>query len=185
MLDQDVIEPSTSPWNSPICLVAKKSGEWRFWVDLRALNNVETLDKLSGSRFFSTLDMASGYWQLSLSEKDREKTSFAVPGIGTFMFKVMCFGLKNAPSSFSRLMEVVLRQLQSDKCLVYLDDIIVLGKDFDTALENLHAVFSRLRQANLKLKVSKCKLLQKEVVFLGHLVSENGITCDPAKIKRN
>ena len=195
MLDQDVIEPSTSPWNSPICLVAKKSGEWRFCVDLRALNKVtkldsfplpridETLDKLSGSRFFSTLDMASGYWQLSLSEKDREKTSFAVPGIGTFMFKVMCFGLKNAPSSFSRLMEVVLRQLQFDKCLVYLDDIIVLGKDFDTALENLHAVFSRLRQANLKLKVSKCKLLQKEVVFLGHLVSENGITCDPAKIK--
>ncbi|MEW8486027.1 MAG: reverse transcriptase family protein [Candidatus Thiodiazotropha sp.] len=91
--------------------------------------------------------------------------------------------LKNAPSSFSRLMEVVLRQLQFDKCLVYLDDIIVLKKNFDTALENLHAVFSRLRQANLKLKVSKCKLLQKEVVFLGHLVSENGITCDPEKIK--
>ena len=112
MLDQDVIEPSTSPWNFPICLVAKKSGEWRFCVDLRALNKVtkldsfplpridETLDKLSGSRFFSTLDMTSGYWQLSLSEKDREKTSFAVPGIGTFMFKVMCFGLKKCTKFF-------------------------------------------------------------------------------------
>ena len=196
MLDQGVIEPSTSPWNSPICLVAKKSGEWRFCIDLRALNSVtrldsfplpridDTLDRLSNSQFYSTLDMACGYWQLSLSEKDREKTSFAVPGIGTFMFKVMCFGLKNAPASFSRLMEVVLRQLQFDKCLVYLDDIIVLGKDFDTALENLRAVFLRLRQANLKLKVSKCQLLQKQVVFLGHLVSDLGITCAPDKVQQ-
>ena len=193
MLDQDVIEPSTSPWNSPICLVAKKSGDWRFCVDLRALNSVtkldtyplpridDTLDRLSNSRYFSTLDMASGYWQLSLNPNDREKTSFAVPGIGTYMFKVMCFGLKNAPSSFSRLMEVILRQLQYDKCLVYLDDIIVLGENFEAALENLRAVFLRLRQAHLQLKVSKCKLFQREVVFLGHLVSENGITCDPDK----
>lgn len=153
MLDQDVIEPSTSPWNSPICLVAKKSGDWRFCVDLRALNSVtkldtyplpridDTLDRLSNSRYFSILDMASGYWQLSLNPNDREKTSFAVPGIGTYMFKVMCFGLKNAPSSFSRLMEVVLRQIQYDKCLVYLDDIIVLGENFEAALEILRAVF--------------------------------------------
>ena len=111
------------------------------------------------------------------------KTSFAVPGIGTFMFKVMCFGLKNAPASFSRLMEEVLRQLQFDKCLVYLDDINVLGKDFNTALENLRAVFLRLRQANLKLKVSKCQLLQKQVVFLGHSVSDLDITCAPDKVQ--
>ena len=144
----------------------------------------DTLDRLSNSQFYSTLDMACGYWQLSLSEKDREKTSFAVPGIGTFMFKVMCFGLKNPPDSFSPLMEVVLRQLQFDKCLIYLDDIIVLGKNFDTALENLRAVILRLRQANLKLKVSKCQLLQKQVVFLGHLVSDLGITCAPDKVQQ-
>ena len=196
MLDQGVIEPSTSPLNSPICLVAKKSGEWLFCIDLRALNSVtrldsfplpsidDTLDMLSNSQLYSTLDMACGYWQLSLSEKDREKTSFAVPGIGIFMFKVMCFGLKNAPASFSRLMEVVLRQLQFDKCLVYLDDIIVLGKDFNTALKNLCVVFLRFRQANLKLKVSKCQLLQKQIVFLGHLVSHLGITCAPIKFNR-
>ena len=195
MLDQGVIEPSTSPWNSPICLVAKKSGEWRFCVDLRALNSVtrldtyplprtdETLERLSGSQFFSHLDMASGYWQLGLSKPDREKTSFAIPGIGTYMFKVMCFGLKNAPSSFSRLMRSVLGSLQFDKCLVYLDDIIVLGHNFESALENLRAVFLKLRQANLKLKVSKCKLMQKQTVFLGHLVSSEGISCDPEKVK--
>ena len=195
MLDQEVIEPSNSEWNSPICLVAKKSGEWRFCVDLRQLNSVtkldtfplpnisETLDRLSNSRYFSTLDMVSGYWQISLNPHDQCKTSFAIPGIGTYMFKVMCFGLKNAPGSFSRLMEAVLRHLQFDKCLVYLDDIIVLGENFDTALQNLRLVFLRLRQASLQLKPSKCKLFQKEVVFLGHKVSGNGITCDPEKIK--
>ncbi|MEW8090853.1 MAG: reverse transcriptase family protein, partial [Candidatus Thiodiazotropha endolucinida] len=160
MLEQKVIEPSVSPWNSPICLVAKKSGEWRFCVDLRALNSVtkldtyplpridETLDQLSNSKYFSTLDMASGYWQLNLSPQDRDKTSFAIPGVGTFRFRVMCFGLKNAPSSFSRLMEIVLRGLQFDKCLVYLDDIIVMGENFDSELENLKLVLLRFREAN-------------------------------------
>ena len=94
------------------------------------------------------------------------------------------FCLKNAPALFSWLMEVVLRQLKFDKCLVYLDDIIVFGKDFDTALENLPAVFLRLRQANLKLKASKCQLLQKQVVFLGNLVSDLGITYAPDKVNR-
>ena len=193
MLKQDVIEPSVSEWNSPICLAAKKSGEWRFCVDLRKLNSYtrldtyplpridETLDSLSNSKYYSTLDMASGYWQISLRPEDRDKTSFAIPGLGTWRFKVMCFGLKNAPSSFSRLMEVVLRGLQFDKCLVYLDDIIVMGKDFETALNNLRAVFLRLRQAGLQLKVSKCLLLQKSVVFLGHRVSDQGVTCDQSK----
>ena len=98
------------------------------------------------------------------------------------MFKVMCFGLKKAPASFSRLMLKVLENRDYDKCLVYLDDIIVLGETlgetFEQALDNLRLVFDRLRQANLQLKVSKCKLMQKEVVFLGHLVSELGISCD-------
>ena len=196
MLEQNVIEPSASPWNSPICFVSKKqTGEWRFCVDLRALNSItkldtyplpridETLERLSNSEYFSTLDMASGYWQISLNKADRQKTSFSIPGLGSYNFKVMCFGLKNAPSSFSRLMEIVLRNLQYEKCQVYLDDIIVMGKDFETALENLKSVFLRLRQANLQLKVNKCKLFQKKVVFLGHLVSQEGITCDPEKLQ--
>ena len=127
--------------------------------------------------------MASGYWQISLNKSDRQKTSIAIPGLGSYNFKVMCFGLKNAPSSFSRLMEIVLRNLQYEKCSVYLDDIIVMGKNFETALGNLKSVFLRLRQANLQLKVSKCKLFQKKVVFFGRLVSQEGITCDPEKLQ--
>ena len=92
------------------------------------------------------------------------------------MFKVMCFGLKNTPSSFSRLMEVVLRQLQYDKCVVSLDNIIMLGENFLTAIENLRSVVLRLRQENLQLKVEKCKILQREVVFWGHLLKPEGIT---------
>ena len=94
----------------------------------------------------------------------------------------MCFGLKNVPGYFYRLMETVLPGLQYEKCLVYLDDIIVFGENFDMALQNLRLVFLRLRQASLQLKPSKCKLLQKQVVFLGHLVSVSGITCDPDKL---
>ena len=114
MLEQDVIEPSISPWNSPICLVSKKSGDWRFCWDLRALKSAtkldtyslpridETLDKLAGAKYFSTLDMARGYWQLSVREEDRPKTSFAINGIGTYMFEVMCFGLKTCLRDWPR-----------------------------------------------------------------------------------
>ena len=108
--------------------------------------------------------------------------SFAVPGIRTFIFKVLCFGLKKALASLSGLLEVVFIQL--DKYLVYLDDIIVLGKIFDTPLENVWAVFLRLRQANLKLKGSECQMLQKQVVFLGHLVSDLCIACAPNKVQQ-
>ena len=194
MLEQGVIEPSTSPWNSPICLVTKPDGSCRFCIDLRALNAItkldayplprtdETLDRLAGSQFFSTLDLASGYWQLKLNEYDRAKTAFRIPRRGHFQFKVTCFGLKNAAGSFERLMEIVLHGLQHEKCLVYLDDVIIKGKTFDEALSNLRDVFVRFRQANLKLKPSKCKLLREQVLFLGHLVSRNGISCNPLKL---
>ena len=195
MLEQGVIEPSNSPWNSPICLVTKPDGSCRFCIDLRALNAVtkldayplpradETLDRLAGSKYFSTLDLASGYWQLKLNEFDRPKTAFRIPGKGHFQFKVTCFGLKNAAGSFERLMEIVLQNLQHEKCLVYLDDVIIKGKTFEEALANLRDVFLRFRQANLKLKSSKCKLLRDSVVFLGHLVSQHGVTCNPAKVE--
>ncbi|MCG7869005.1 MAG: retroviral-like aspartic protease family protein, partial [Candidatus Thiodiazotropha taylori] len=195
MLENDVIEPSSSPWNSPICLVTKPDGSCRFCIDLRALNAVtrldayplprcdETLDQLAGSKFFCTLDLASGYWQLKLSERDREKTAFRIPGRGHFQFKVTCFGLKNAAGSFERLMEIVLQGLKYEKCLVYLDDVIVKGKTFDETLSNLRDVFLRFRQANLRLKPKKCKLFRERVVFLGHLVSAQGITCNPAKVE--
>ena len=138
MRKEDVIEPSHSPWCSPVVLVKKKDGSTRFCVDYRKLNNVtrkdsyplpridDTLDTLSGSKWFSTLDLKSGYWQVRVSEEDKEKTAFSF-GEGLWQFKVMPFGLCNAPATFERLMDLVLRGLNWKICLVYLDDIVVLG----------------------------------------------------------
>ena len=142
MLQHGVVQPSTSPWASPIVLVKKKDGTTRFCVDYRKLNDVtrkdayplpridETLDALSGAKVFTTLDLASGYWQVEMSAADREKTAFATRH-GLFEFQVMPFGLYNAPGTFQRLMEFVLAGLQWQKCLVYLDDVIVYGRDLD------------------------------------------------------
>lgn len=195
MLEQRIVEPSDSPWSAPICLVKKKDGSCRFCIDFRKLNTVtlkdayplpridDTLDSLSGSLWFSTLDLASGYWQIRMSESSKKKTAFVTPHRGLFHFNVMPFGLTNAPASFQRLMEKVLVNLSPHKCLCYLDDIIILGRTFEEALANLRDVFQRLREANLKLKPKKCSLFQTKVTYLGHVVSENGISCDPSKIE--
>ena len=142
----------------------------------------ESIDALSGSKFFCTLDMASGYWQVAMNESDKSKTAFATHK-GLYQFKVMPFGLTNSPATFERLMEVVLQNLQWERCLVYLDDVIVFGKTFDETLSNLITVFDRFREANLKLKPKKCKLFRNEVSFLGHIVSKDGVKCDPEKIR--
>ncbi|MCG8096512.1 MAG: DDE-type integrase/transposase/recombinase [Candidatus Thiodiazotropha endolucinida] len=195
MLEQGTVEPSDSPWSAPICLVKKKDGSCRFCIDFRKLNSVtlkdayplpridDTLESLSGSLWFSTLDLASGYWQIRMSKTSKSKTAFVVPHRGLFHFNVMPFGLTNAPASFQRLMEKVLLNLTPNKCLCYLDDIIIVGKTFQEALENLKLVFHRLREANLKLKPKKCSLFQTKVTYLGHVVSEDGIACDPSKIE--
>ena len=192
MLGRDVIQPSKSPWASPIVLVQKKDGSIRFCVDYRKVNSItrkdayplpridDTLDTLAGSQWFSTLDLVSGYWQVTVDEVDRKKTAFCTPE-GLFQFKVMPFGLCNAPATFQRLMDMVLAGLQWSRCLVYLDDIIVPGKTFAEHLQNLEAVFQRFRQAGLKLKLGKCSFCQTEVAFLGHIVSRDGVATDPEK----
>ena len=194
MLTDDIIEPSNSPWSSPILLCLKKDNTWRFCIDYRKLNQLTrkdayplpridtSLDSLGGNKWFSTIDMASGYWQCSVDEKDKPKTAFSCHR-GLFQFKVMPFGLCNAPSCFERLMDLVLKGYQWERCLCYLDDVIIFGPTFEKACENLEFVFERFRQANLKLKAKKCALFQHQVLFLGHVISEQGISCDPSKIE--
>ena len=193
MLQKGIISPSSSPWASPLVLVRKKDGSMRYCVDYRQLNSVtrkdaypipridETLDTLAGSCIFTTLDLLSGYWQVEVQPEDREKTAVCTPD-GLFEFNVMPFGLCNAPATFQRLMDCVLAGLHWQSCLVYLDDVIILGRSFSEHLHNLRDVFDRFREAGLKLKPSKCTFGQKEVAFLGHIVSDKGVATDPAKV---
>ena len=195
MLESGVVERSTSPWASPIVLVKKKDGTVRFCVDYRKVNNITrkdayplpridtTLDTLSGSQWFSTLDLLSGYWQVEVEEADRDKTAFCTTE-GLFQFRVMPFGLSNAPATFQRLMDLTLAGLQWSQCLVYIDDVIILGKTFQDHLCNLQEVFQRLREAGLKLKPAKCTFLRQSVKYLGHIISREGVQADPSKIEK-
>ena len=194
MLKNGIIEPSTGPWSSPIVMVKKRDGSMRFCIDFRKVNDLtkkdahplpridDTLDTLGEAQWFLTLDLASGYWQVEMDPADREKTAFATPD-GLYQFRVMPFGLCNAPGTFQRLMERVLRGLHWRTCLFYLDDIIIFSKTVQDHLLRLAEVFTRLRNAGLKLKPGKCHLLRKSVHYLGHVVSNRVVETDPAKIK--
>lgn len=195
MLDAGVIIPSNSPWASPIVLVNKSDGSTRFCVDYRLLNEVtrkdayplpridECFDTLAGAKWFCTMDMASGFWQVEVAPYHRPKTAFTTQQ-GLYEFVVMPFGLCNAPATFERLMESVLRGHQWEKCIVYLDDVIVFGTTFEETLRRLGTVLKCFQSANLKLKPQKCQFFKEQVNFLGHIVSHEGVKCDPAKIEK-
>lgn len=198
MLKQGIIRPSFSPWSSPIWIVPKKkdaSGtqKWRLVIDYRKLNEktigdkypipniADLLDRLGRCQYFSTLDLASGFHQIEVSQDSIEKTAFSTDN-GHFEFLRMPFGCKNSPATFQRTMDHVLRGLKNHICLVYLDDIIIYSVTLVEHINNLKSVFDRLREARFKVQLDKSEFLKKEVSYLGHVVTTEGVKPNPEKL---
>lgn len=198
MLQQGIIRPSESAWSSPIWIVPKKTDasgkqKWRIVIDFRKLNektiddkypipNIsDVLDKLGKCQYFTTLDLASGFYQVEMDPQDIPKTAFNVEH-GHFEFLRMPMGLKNSPSTFQRVMDNMLRGLQNNICLVYLDDIIVFSTSLQEHMENLEKVFQRLQESNFKIQMDKSEFLKHETGYLGHIISRDGIKPNPDKI---
>lgn len=193
LLKKGVIQESSSPYASPVVLVRKSDGSLRLCVDYRRLNLKtrrdafplpridESLDALCDAKFFSTIDLASGYHQVAVHEKDRNKTAFTTP-FGLYEYLRMPFGLCNAPATFQRLMQATMSDLVFQIVLVYLDDLLVFSSTFSDHLVRLETVLKRLKETGLKVKMEKCHFLQPEVRFLGHQVSAQGIGTDPDKV---
>ena len=184
MLQNDIIEPSSSPWHCAVILVKKKSGEFRFAVDYRRLNSItkpqifplprldDMLDTIgeTSAQYFSVLDMASGFWQILLDQETKHKSAFITHN-GLNQFKTLPFGLSNAPMSFQIVMTEVLRGLNWKHVLRYIDDVLVLSRTLDEHLEHLQ-----------DLKPSKCSFATKSVKYLGHQITRSGILVDSDKI---
>lgn len=196
MLEKGVVEPSESPYSSPIVLIPKKDGSYRFCVDYRAINQVSQkdayplpqipaiLDKLRDTKYVSSLDLRHGYWQIPLTNASKPITAFTVPGRGLYQFTVMPFGLHAAPSTFQRVLDQVIGpEVERSAAYAYLDDIVVLGGTFDEHLDNLRRIFDRLRRANFRLNREKCRFAQDEVTYLGHTVNQTGLHTSPDKVE--
>ena len=195
MLDAGIIEESDTPWSSPVLLVSKKDGTKRFVVDFRGLNAVtsltswplptmeEVLDSIAEQKpvYWTSLDLRSGYWQAELDPITADRTGFQVTDLGNFAFKRLPFGLCGAVQFFQMLMQKVLRGLSPTKCLIYLDDILVMGKDAADMNDKLQEIFQRFREARLRIHPAKCHWAVERVKFLGHVFDKRGISVDDAK----
>ena len=194
-LDRGIIRESSSPYASPIVLVRKKYGKLRICVDYRRLNAKthkdayplpridEALDVLKGAKYFCSLDLAHGFNQIPVRESNVEKTSFRTGTGGLYEYTRMPFGLCNSPSTFMRLMDKAFGDVNFQSLLVYIDDILVFGSDFEETLSRLKMVLCRLSKLNLKVKPEKCQLFREKVRYLGHIVTSQGTSPDPEKIR--
>lgn len=199
MLKINIIQPSSSPYNSPIWVVPKKidnsrEQKWRIVVDYRKLNqttiddkfpipNIDDIfDKLGKANYFTTLDLAKGFHQIEVSPKDRPKTAFSTAN-GHFEFLRMPFGLKNGPATFQRLINDVLREFINAVCVVYMDDILIFATSLQEHLESISKILKKLSEVNLKVQLNKCSFLKRETEFLGHIVTDKGIKPNPNKIE--
>ena len=190
-----IIRKSKSPWASPVVVVDKKDSTKRFCVDYRKLNKITKIDRYPLPRidelletfrtasWFTTLDLASGYWQVEMNEEDKEKTAF-ITHKGLYEFNVMPFGLCNAPGTFQRLMNYVLQDFLGKFVAVYLDDIIIYSRTFEQHIDHIRQIFGALRKATLKIKIKKAYFCFPNIAFLGHIVGRNGISPDPAKVEK-
>ena len=184
MLSKGVIRPSNSEWRSAVVMVPKPDDTVRFCVNYKPLNKVTKFDNyplpnlqsllgsLHGAKYFASLDLKSGYWQIPLHPDDCEKTAFVTP-FGLYEFIAMPFGLASAPATFQRMMDEIFSELIGKELLIYLDDILIFGSTFEQLLDRIKEVFRRLKECGLKLKAKKCTL--------GFEVSAKGIHASPEK----
>ncbi|KAJ9524507.1 hypothetical protein QJQ45_019534 [Haematococcus lacustris] len=195
LLAKMLIEPSSSPYGAPVLFVQKRDGTLRMCIDFRALNKLtvrdryplpridDLFDRVQGKTVFSSLDLQSGYHQIRITPEDVPKTAFVTPG-GQFQYKVLCFGLTNAPATFQRVMNRIFeKQLLAGTVLVYLDDILVMSRSPAEHVQHLREVLQVMKDNNLYAKLSKCEFNKPELKFLGHIVGRHGIAVDPAKVQ--
>ena len=192
LIDHGFIVPSTSPFGAPVLFVQKKDGSSRMCVDYRALNSLtvknryplpridDLFDRLGGSQYFTSLDLMSGYHQIRITDEDVTKTAFRTPLV-SYMFRVLPFGLTNAPSTFMKVMDDTFKDMR-DFVVVYLDDILIFSRTEAEQVQHIEKVLARLRTEKLYAKISKCSFCQDRLLFLGHVVTRDGIRVDPQKV---